>query len=251
MDFSLLQPDARYPYLRDIVAIKRRWMYYAVMVLDPILRFGWIFYAIFTYDAQHSTIVSFLVALSEVTRRGMWALFRVENEHCANVAQYKASRDIPLPYHLETEPLTQRASIGDDVGGLSLHQHTSGAQSAAEAAGAGSLTARTYDSTGADPTRDDEAMEGGLRRRKPQLNRAKSIRNMIASAHRQDFQKKRRSPEADAGAGHGEGASPDGEFVNPSDDEDDDDDDTASAINERFEISRVEGLVRGESSCIE
>lgn len=113
MDFSLLQPDARHPFLRDILGLKRRWVYYAIMVIDPILRFGWIFYAIFTHDMQHSTITSFLVSLSEVVRRGMWALLRVENEHCGNVAQYKASRDVPLPYDLHREPLIERTSTDE------------------------------------------------------------------------------------------------------------------------------------------
>lgn len=100
MDFSLLQVDSRHFMLRDILALKRRWVYYVIMVLDPILRFSWIFYAIFTHDTQHNSICSFLVSFAEATRRGMWSLIRVENEHCANVAQYKASRDVPLPYHL-------------------------------------------------------------------------------------------------------------------------------------------------------
>jgi hypothetical protein len=68
------------------------------MIMDPILRFNWIFYAIYTHDAQHATIVSFAVSLSEVLRRGLWTLFRVENEHCSNIKKEKASRDLPLPY---------------------------------------------------------------------------------------------------------------------------------------------------------
>ncbi|CAK7271965.1 Xenotropic and polytropic retrovirus receptor 1 [Sporothrix epigloea] len=100
MDFSLLQAGSRDFMLRDILALKRRWIYYIIMVVDPILRFSWIFYAIFTHDTQHNSICSFLVSFAEATRRGMWALIRVENEHCANIAQYKASRDVPLPYHL-------------------------------------------------------------------------------------------------------------------------------------------------------
>ena len=110
MDFSFLQPDSRHRFLRDILAIKKRWLYYVIMVIDPILRFAWIFYAIFTHDKQHNSIASFLIGFAEVTRRGMWALFRVENEHCSNVSQYKASRDVPLPYKLELEPLVERPS---------------------------------------------------------------------------------------------------------------------------------------------
>ncbi|KAK7749781.1 Xenotropic and polytropic retrovirus receptor 1 [Cytospora paraplurivora] len=122
MDFSLLQSHARHRYLRDITALKSRWPYYLIMIIDPILRFNWIFYAIFTHDTQHSSLASFFIAFAEVTRRGMWTLLRVENEHCANVAQYKASRDVPLPYRLDTGigPLTSaRVSSGsvDDDGG--------------------------------------------------------------------------------------------------------------------------------------
>ncbi len=115
MDFSFFQPETRHRFLRDILGLKRQWLYYVVMFLDPVLRFSWIFYAIFTHDKQHSTIVSFLVAMAEITRRGMWALFRVENEHCANVAQYKASRDVPLPYPVRIhEPLVERPSAEEE-----------------------------------------------------------------------------------------------------------------------------------------
>jgi hypothetical protein len=109
MDFSLLQANARTRLLRNITALRPVWIYYLIMVVDPILRFSWIFFAIFTHDSQHSTIVSFMVSLAEVIRRGLWTLLRVENEHCANVAQYKAARDTPLPYQLEE--FIQRPSL--------------------------------------------------------------------------------------------------------------------------------------------
>lgn len=101
MDFSLLQFHSRHFWLRDILALKNKWPYYTIMTIDPILRFSWILYVAMPLDANHSTVFSFIVALLEVTRRGIWALFRVENEHCANVGQYKASRDVPLPYRIE------------------------------------------------------------------------------------------------------------------------------------------------------
>ena len=87
---------------------KKAWIYYAALVIDPILRFNWIFYAIYTSDAQHSSIVSFLVGFTEVLRRGMWTLFRVENEHCTNIERQKASRDIPLPYKIMEQDSTSR-----------------------------------------------------------------------------------------------------------------------------------------------
>ncbi|KAI0106440.1 EXS family-domain-containing protein [Nemania sp. FL0031] len=233
MDFSLLQPDARNPLLRDILGLKQQWLYYVIMVVDPILRFGWIFYAIFTHDIQHSTITSFLVSLSEVIRRGMWALLRVENEHCGNVAQYKASRDVPLPYDLPCEPLIERANTTEtserseqrlsnaDIGRVSTQDQplSEGQQSAYSPATA----------------------EAGLRRRrKSEVPGAKSIRGIMASAHRQDFEKKRRpSPkiETDADIASGD------ELRS----EDDDDDDTGSMVETRLELRRMETLPQESS----
>ena len=48
------------------------------ILLDPILRFTWVFYAIFAENVQHSALLSILVSTGEVIRRGMWTLFRVE-----------------------------------------------------------------------------------------------------------------------------------------------------------------------------
>ena len=81
MDWSLLDATAEKPLLREVLAYKQTWIYYIALVVDPILRFNWIFYAIYADDIQHSAILSFFIALSEVFRRGIWTVFRVENEH--------------------------------------------------------------------------------------------------------------------------------------------------------------------------
>lgn len=220
MDFSLLQPQSRHRFLRDILALKRRWLYYFIMVVDPILRFAWIFYAIFTHNSQHSTIVSFMVAFMEVLRRGMWALFRVENEHCANVSQYKASRDVPLPYRLE--PLIERASV-----------ESSSAAAAAAAAGLGVPVSRqgtvvsrlgtAATSTGVGSPFVDE----GLSRRRtdtgpPPPTPRRNFSKILAEAHKQDFEKKRRP------LGHVEDEGAQG--GTPSDDDDDETDEVVSLL---------------------
>lgn len=98
MDWSLLDATAEKPFLRTMLAYKQTWIYYLAMVVDPILRFNWIFYAIYADDIQHSAVLSFLIGLSEIFRRGIWTIFRVENEHCTNVERFRASRDVPLPF---------------------------------------------------------------------------------------------------------------------------------------------------------
>ncbi|SMR57090.1 unnamed protein product [Zymoseptoria tritici ST99CH_1E4] len=108
MDWSLGDWDAKYFLLRRTLGYRKNiWLYYFAMIIDPILRFNWIFYAIYTHDQQHSTIVSFMVSLSEVFRRGLWTLFRVENEHCSNIKKEMASRDLPLPYKLSHDEDSQ------------------------------------------------------------------------------------------------------------------------------------------------
>ncbi|KAL9126725.1 MAG: hypothetical protein Q9217_004270 [Psora testacea] len=115
MDWSLCNPYAEYPFLRDVLGYKRPWVYYLAMILDPVLRFNWIFYAIYSNDLQHSALLSFFVGFSEVCRRGMWCLFRVENEHCTNVGRFRASRDVPLPYDLPSP--CQTPSSVDEMDG--------------------------------------------------------------------------------------------------------------------------------------
>jgi hypothetical protein len=98
-DWSLGDPHAKYPFLRKELAYKKVWWYYAAMLIDPILRFNWILYLVIPLQLQHSAVTGFCAAAAEICRRGMWSIFRVENEHCTNVSRFRASRDVPLPYY--------------------------------------------------------------------------------------------------------------------------------------------------------
>jgi hypothetical protein len=177
MDWSLGNPYARYPLLRDNLAYRRIWMYYVAMVLDPVLRFQWIFYAIYADDVQHSTLVSFFVALAEVFRRAMWVLFRVENEHCNNVGRFRASRDIPLPYSIpESHKESQETSRPSD-----------------EQAPAPSPA------TSADVERTPETISSSLRLRRTRASATTPVERamrragtIIGTAHAQDYEKKKR-----------------------------------------------------------
>lgn len=98
MDWSLMQPNAKEFFLRDVRGYRKLWWYYGALILNPILRFDWILYSANMHVLGHSSKVTFFIAFAEVTRRGIWILFRVENEHCSNVARHKASHDPQLPY---------------------------------------------------------------------------------------------------------------------------------------------------------
>lgn len=258
MDFSLVQPHARHRFLRDITALKSRWPYYLIMILDPILRFNWIFYAIFTHDTQHSSIASFLIGFAEVTRRGMWTLLRVENEHCSNVAQYKASRDVPLPYHLDTgiNALTSARVSSDSTAGKQPEDDLALDPSARTATWAGGNENRppSGKSTGVDVSGSASARPGlssaatadvveegrtpgedSLRMRKRQRADTigkRSIVRMLADAHKQDFEKKRKPASTKGGGGSGAGQLDGAVGADEDDDEDDDDDDDLGAIDD-------------------
>lgn len=115
MDVSLLQPGASSVLLRTHRAYSATWVYYAFIVLDPVLRFSWVFYIIYSDDIQHAAALSFYIGLAECLRRIMWAIFRVENEHVANVLMYRATRELPLPYAVPTpeQVESQKRRSGD------------------------------------------------------------------------------------------------------------------------------------------
>ena len=98
MDFSLGQLDSKNVFLRNELAFHSKWPYYTIIVVDPILRCNWVLYAVFWTQIEQSAKFSFIVSLIEILRRFLWIFFRVENEHCTNVARYRASRDLTLPY---------------------------------------------------------------------------------------------------------------------------------------------------------
>jgi hypothetical protein len=185
MDWSLLQPQANRRFLRDVRGYNSPYYYYLAMILDPILRFNWIFYSIYTHDVQHNSVVSFLVGFSEVTRRGMWTLFRVENEHCSNVARFKASRDVPLPYDLETSSQQSLAEAGQAP--------SPEAEPTAPSTASPTISRHRSHTTGLEPT---ESVGSSMRQRIPAPIR--TFTRILADAHTQDFEKKRKPGAGDS-----------------------------------------------------
>ncbi|KAK4941507.1 Xenotropic and polytropic retrovirus receptor 1 [Elasticomyces elasticus] len=231
LDFSLGNPSAKHPFLRDQLAYKKVWVYYAAIFLDVVLRQQWIFYAIFTSDVQHSSTVSFFVALAEVLRRGIWSLFRVENEHCNNVGKFRASRDIPLPYEIPESPEvaskaaspTQQRQTPSTPGEVRPKLHlTTGVDLEHASPGEWSVRNRRAKTPG-----------GGATPLTPGMRALQRVGSAIASAHTQDFEKRRR-PDVEGADGQDEHA-----YSNrhDSDDEDDDDSDDGG-VDEVEELRR-------------
>ncbi|KAL1302973.1 hypothetical protein AAFC00_003290 [Neodothiora populina] len=244
MDWSLMDPYAKHRFLRSTLAFKYTWWYYIAMVIDPIIRFNWIFYAIYGNTTQHSSVVSFMVAFSEVLRRGMWTLFRVENEHCTNVGRFRASRDIPLPYEVSStseDSLTSKPS--DEANGRPTskpdeesqanHAPRPSAELEPVASRTSGIDAPGRTGTSTTPRQRRSTMAGDS-----PVGRAFSrVGTLLHTAHAQDFER-RRKPELGTGVGKDIGEIDDDD----DDEDDDDDDDDEDEAEERAMASETEEI---------
>lgn len=176
MDWSLGNPYSKHPLLREVLAFRKAWIYYAAMVTNVVIRFNWIFYAIFTHEIQHSAVLSFLISFTEVCRRGLWSIFRVENEHCTNVLLFRASRDVPLPYASAFVRPTPAVDGGESPQDMQLREQP----------------------IAATPFLPPDDVEHGTpsrpslraRHRRPSASIVR-VGEALASAHAQDFQRRR------------------------------------------------------------
>ena len=214
------------------------------MILDPILRFNWIFYAIYSNDLQHSALLSFFVGFSEVCRRGMWTLFRVENEHCTNVGRFRASRDVPLPYEIYSP--SPSPPTDEEV---APHADAPPPKPSRRPATLRPPPPSTANSTTLEP----QPSSGSLRRRftNPDTPIARGIArvgNIMGAAHTQDFERKRRPDPVEASPHHGGGTV----GVESSDEEEEDDEETAEeASEEEGDAAEREEAERGEEDMVE
>ncbi|KAG9199984.1 hypothetical protein G6514_007687 [Epicoccum nigrum] len=194
-DWSLGDPRARHPFLRKELGYKKVWWYYTAMVIDPILRFAWVLYIVDPLQLQHSAKTSFCAALAEIFRRGMWSLFRVENEHCTNVSRFRASRDVPLPYELGPSPTEPASPAATDARGDRVDEEQPQRKRKAAPVDPASSAA-----TGADLSRASTKQrrgfpqpedEGGFR--PSPLQRAFThVGDIFRDAHAQDFERRKR-----------------------------------------------------------
>ncbi|KAF9580553.1 hypothetical protein BGW38_002745 [Lunasporangiospora selenospora] len=107
MDWGLFRFGKRgggsfgYPFLRQELVYTRPWIYYFAIITDFLGRFSWI--ARLLPLNINGFILSFTLAFIEVLRRWQWNFFRLENEHLNNCGQFRAIKDIPLPFHIRVE----------------------------------------------------------------------------------------------------------------------------------------------------
>ncbi|KAI9300904.1 EXS family-domain-containing protein [Cunninghamella echinulata] len=115
MDWGLLDVSSYHFLLRDELVFYK-WTYYVAMPLDILLRFSWaVNKAGLVYSSQ---IITFATALAECFRRIVWNFFRLENEHLNNCGNYRAIKEIPLPFAM-TE-IYKSSEDEEEVGSIRL-----------------------------------------------------------------------------------------------------------------------------------
>jgi hypothetical protein len=194
-DWSLGDPRAKHPFLRKELGYKKVWMYYVAMVIDPILRFNWVLYAVSPLQLQHSAKTSFVAALGEIFRRGMWSVFRVENEHCTNVSRFRASRDVPLPYEVPPSPeLESRVTDerGDRVDEEQPARKRKSTQAANGLTPAPSATGANLERSGSTRQRRGFPQAEDDFRPSPLQRAFTHVGDIFRDAHAQDFERKKK-----------------------------------------------------------
>ncbi|KAH7532672.1 hypothetical protein FEM48_Zijuj04G0046900 [Ziziphus jujuba var. spinosa] len=105
LDWGLLRRNSKNPWLRDKLIIPNKAVYFAVMVLNVILRLAWMQTVMGFTQAPylHKKALIAIVACLEIIRRGIWNFFRLENEHLNNVGKFRAFNSVPLPFNYEDD----------------------------------------------------------------------------------------------------------------------------------------------------
>ncbi|CAG8651238.1 15606_t:CDS:10 [Rhizophagus irregularis] len=101
MDWSLCELHSENYLLRDELGFESHWVYYFAIISNFILRMSWILLLFIEMNHDISKIIVFLIASGEMLRRFQWCIFRVENEHVNNCVQFRAIKEVPLPFPME------------------------------------------------------------------------------------------------------------------------------------------------------
>eukprot|EP00004_Rigifila_ramosa_P022800 TRINITY_DN6298_c0_g1_i1.p1 TRINITY_DN6298_c0_g1~~TRINITY_DN6298_c0_g1_i1.p1 ORF type:complete len:651 (+),score=155.40 TRINITY_DN6298_c0_g1_i1:106-1953(+) len=130
-DWGLFTPNSNNKYLRNKLLFPKS-VYYVAVVLNVWLRFMWVITL-----TNSNNLVSYLfdsplawatiAALFEISRRSMWNIFRLENEHLYNCDNFRAIREIPLPQPMakEDEKDMDIDDLDDYIAHLRRNQRTS------------------------------------------------------------------------------------------------------------------------------
>ncbi|KAK8789372.1 hypothetical protein WA588_001257 [Blastocystis sp. NMH] len=99
-DWGLLENSnvhSKWFMLREKTLIPYPFIYHLFIFADILLRFAWVT-RIRTQKRMDEDISYLLFGTLEVIRRGMWNIFRMENEQVNNCGKFRADLDVPIPF---------------------------------------------------------------------------------------------------------------------------------------------------------
>ncbi|XP_072968909.1 phosphate transporter PHO1-2-like [Typha angustifolia] len=98
-DWGFFDLRSKNAWLRDELILKNKCIYYVSIALNFVLRLAWI-ESVMHLNLGHveHRMVDFLLASLEITRRGHWNFYRLENEHLNNAGKFRAVKNVPLPF---------------------------------------------------------------------------------------------------------------------------------------------------------
>ncbi|XP_059448126.1 phosphate transporter PHO1 [Corylus avellana] len=99
-DWGLLKPNSKNLWLRDDLILKKKCIYYISIAFNIVLRVAWVESVLRLPREPYAEqrLLDFFLASLEVIRRGHWNFYRLENEHLNNVGNYRAMKEVPLPF---------------------------------------------------------------------------------------------------------------------------------------------------------
>ncbi|KAI3649667.1 hypothetical protein MP228_005299 [Amoeboaphelidium protococcarum] len=105
MDWGFFAKGSKNKYLRNDLFYEHKWVYYFAIVSNFFLRISWVWQVSVGLWGQSIDIRALLYALAlmEILRRFQWNFFRMENEHLNNCGQFRAIKEIPLPFEIRED----------------------------------------------------------------------------------------------------------------------------------------------------
>ncbi|KAF7325791.1 Signal transduction protein [Mycena kentingensis (nom. inval.)] len=114
MDWSILRRHCRHWMLRpELIYANHVPLYYFAIVSNTVLRFLWILYI--PARGPDPMLRSFVLGVLEIVRRFQWNFYRLENEQIGNADQYRAHRDVPLPYEIRQDAEDDDAALEKEM----------------------------------------------------------------------------------------------------------------------------------------
>ncbi|KAK1360742.1 hypothetical protein POM88_045216 [Heracleum sosnowskyi] len=89
-----------------------------LQALNIVLRVAWLETVMkFNLGIIESRLLDFFLASLEVSRRGHWNFYRLENEHLNNSGNYRAVKAVPLPFReCDSDGWKSNVHMSSDVG---------------------------------------------------------------------------------------------------------------------------------------